>query len=62
VIRAGHLTRSERVEDTLLFSYSEDCPSENAVSLTMPVRTDQYDAAHNPNSASRSPRKTSMRF
>jgi serine/threonine-protein kinase HipA len=43
-MRAGRLTRSARLEDTLLFSYSADCPPENAVSLTMPVRTDQYDA------------------
>jgi serine/threonine-protein kinase HipA len=44
VFRAGRITRSERLEDTLLFSYSEDCRPENAVSLTMPVRSDQYDA------------------
>lgn len=44
VSRAGHITRSERLEDTLLFSYRDDCRPENAVSLTMPVRSDQYDA------------------
>lgn len=42
--RAGRITRSERVEDTLLFSYADECLPQNAVSLTMPVRTDQYDA------------------
>jgi len=42
--RAGRITRSERLEDTLLFSYSDDCRPESAVSLTMPVRSDQYDA------------------
>ena len=42
--RAGRITRSERVEDTLLFFYSEECRPDNAVSLTMPVRSDQYDA------------------
>jgi serine/threonine-protein kinase HipA len=41
---AGRLTRSEREEDTILFTYGPDCPRENAVSLTMPVRVDQYDA------------------
>ena len=41
---AGRLTRSEREEDTILFTYDPDCPRENAVSLTMPVRADQYDA------------------
>jgi serine/threonine-protein kinase HipA len=41
---AGRLTRSEREEDTILFAYGENCPRENAVSLTMPVRADQYDA------------------
>lgn len=40
----GRLTRSEREEDTILFTYGPDCPRENAVSLTMPVRADQYDA------------------
>jgi serine/threonine-protein kinase HipA len=42
--RAGRITRSERVEDTLLFSYSDECRPDSAVSLTMPVRSDQYDA------------------
>jgi serine/threonine-protein kinase HipA len=42
--RVGRLTRSDREEDTILFTYDEDCSDENAVSLTMPVRVDQYDA------------------
>jgi serine/threonine-protein kinase HipA len=42
--RAGRLDRSEREEDTILFTYREDCPRDRAVSLTMPVRPDQYDA------------------
>jgi HipA-like protein len=42
--RAGRLARSDREEDTILFGYGEDCSPENAVSLTMPVRVDQYDA------------------
>src|SRR5215475_391079 len=42
--RAGRLDRSEREEDTILFSYREQCPRELAVSLTMPIRPDQYDA------------------
>ena len=41
---SGRLTRSQREEDTILFTYGTDCPRENAVSLTMPVRADQYDA------------------
>lgn len=42
--RAGRLDRSEREEDTILFTYRHDCPRDAAVSLTMPVRPDQYDA------------------
>ncbi len=42
--RAGRLTRSDRQEDTILFGYGDGCPAEDAVSLTMPVRVDQYDA------------------
>jgi serine/threonine-protein kinase HipA len=41
---AGRLDRSEREEDTILFTYREDCSRDRAVSLTMPVRPDQYDA------------------
>jgi len=44
VERAGRLDRSEREEDTILFTYREDCPRDAAVSVTMPVRPDQYDA------------------
>lgn len=43
--RAGRLNRSDREPDTILFSYREDCHAEQAVSLTMPVRADQYDAS-----------------
>ena len=42
--RTGRLDRSGREEDTILFTYSEGCPRDQAVSLTMPVRPDQYDA------------------
>jgi serine/threonine-protein kinase HipA len=41
---AGRLDRSEREEDTILFTYRNDCPRDGAVSLSMPVRADQYDA------------------
>lgn len=41
---AGRLARSDRDEDTILFTYRNDCLPRNAVSLTMPVRADQYDA------------------
>ena len=41
---AGRLDRSESEEDTILFTYRHDCPRNSAVSLTMPVRPDQYDA------------------
>lgn len=40
----GALTRSDVEEDTFLFGYRETTPAENAVSLTMPVRADQYDS------------------
>jgi serine/threonine-protein kinase HipA len=43
-VLAGRLNRSEREEDTILFTYRDACPAGNAVSLTMPVRVDQYDA------------------
>jgi serine/threonine-protein kinase HipA len=43
--RAGRLSRSDREPDTILFSYGEGCLPVEAVSLTMPVRADQYDAA-----------------
>ena len=42
--RAGRLDRSGREEDTILFTYREGRPRDQAVSLTMPVRPDQYDA------------------
>jgi serine/threonine-protein kinase HipA len=41
---SGVLDRSDREEDAILFTYAKDCPAQNAVSLTMPVRADQYDA------------------
>lgn len=43
-VLAGRLIRSEREADTILFGYREGCAKEHAVSLTMPVRPDQYDA------------------
>ncbi|HEV2442780.1 MAG TPA: HipA N-terminal domain-containing protein, partial [Steroidobacteraceae bacterium] len=42
---AGRLERSEREPDTVLFTYQDRCLPERAVSLTMPVRADQYDAS-----------------
>lgn len=42
---AGRLERSDRELDTVLFTYAQRCPASQAVSLTMPVRTDQYDAS-----------------
>lgn len=42
--RAGRLDRSDREEDEILFFYRPGCRAESAVSLTMPVRTDPYDA------------------
>ena len=43
-VRAGRLDRSEREQGTILFTYRDECRSEDAVSLTMPLRADQYDA------------------
>lgn len=40
----GALTRSDRESDAFLFGYRDGIPPENAVSLTMPVRADQYDS------------------
>jgi len=40
----GTLTRSDVEQDTILFGYREGTPPENAVSLTMPIRADQYDS------------------
>lgn len=40
----GSLTRSDIEPDTFLFGYREGAQPENAVSLTMPVRADQYDS------------------
>lgn len=40
----GSLTRSDIEPDMFLFGYREDAQPENAVSLTMPVRADQYDS------------------
>lgn len=42
---SGRLERSGREPDSMLFTYAEHRLPERAVSLTMPVRTDQYDAA-----------------
>jgi serine/threonine-protein kinase HipA len=42
--RVGRLDRSDLEEDEILFIYRPDCPAHSAVSLTMPVRTDPYDA------------------
>ena len=41
---AGVLTRSDLDDDTFLFGYREHCPDDHAVSLTMPVVSDQYDS------------------
>jgi serine/threonine-protein kinase HipA len=41
---SGLLSRSEIAADTFLFGYAPDCRTEDAVSLTMPVVRDQYDA------------------
>lgn len=43
--RTGRLDRSDRESDTILFSYGQNCLPADAVSLTMPVRRDQYDAS-----------------
>ena len=42
--RSGRLDRSDREEDTVLFTYRKGCPVEAAISVTMPVRVDQYDS------------------
>lgn len=41
---AGVLTRSDLEEDSTLFTYLQGTPDPDAVSLTMPIRADQYDA------------------
>jgi serine/threonine-protein kinase HipA len=41
---AGKLVRSDAEEDTILFGYLDGTPPPNAVSLTMPIRSDQYDS------------------
>jgi serine/threonine-protein kinase HipA len=43
-VRVGRLDRSDVEEDEILFTYISDCTPQLAVSLTMPVRVDQYDA------------------
>lgn len=43
-VHAGVLERSDREADTILFSYRRGCRAEDAVSVTMPVRADQYDS------------------
>lgn len=40
----GSLARSDLEADTFLFGYRDGTPPEDAVSLTMPVRADQYDS------------------
>jgi serine/threonine-protein kinase HipA len=40
----GRLVRSDVEADTILFSYRVGTAAANAVSLTMPIRADQYDA------------------
>lgn len=40
----GLLTRSDVDEDTTLFGYRQGVAAAGAVSLTMPIRADQYDA------------------
>lgn len=40
----GALVRSDVEEDTILFGYRDAVAAEHAVSLSMPVRVDQYDA------------------
>lgn len=40
----GTLGRSEVEDDTFVFGYSDGCPMEDAVSLTMPIVRDQYDS------------------
>jgi serine/threonine-protein kinase HipA len=41
---AGTLARSDVEQDTILFGYRENTPPPSAVSLTMPIRSDQYDS------------------
>jgi serine/threonine-protein kinase HipA len=43
-VRVGRLDRSDVEEDEILFTYISDCTPHRAVSLTMPVRVDQYVA------------------
>jgi serine/threonine-protein kinase HipA len=40
----GSLTHSDREEDIILFSYRQRTRAQDAVSVTMPVRADQYDS------------------
>lgn len=40
----GRLVRSDVEDDTLLFGYRDGTAPANAVSLTMPIRADQYDS------------------
>lgn len=40
----GAIARSDVEADTFLFGYRDDCPPEDAVSLTMPVVRDQYES------------------
>jgi serine/threonine-protein kinase HipA len=40
----GMLTRSDVDDDTFLFGYRADAAAKDAVSLTMPIRADQYDS------------------
>ncbi|MDP2828356.1 MAG: type II toxin-antitoxin system HipA family toxin [Sulfuricellaceae bacterium] len=41
---AGVISRSEQEPDTFLFTYDVSCKKDGAVSLTMPVMSDQYDS------------------
>jgi serine/threonine-protein kinase HipA len=43
-VLAGRLERSDRDENTSLFTYDGNCTATSAVSITMPVRADQYDS------------------
>jgi len=43
-VPTGSLTRSDREPDKILFGYQPDLPPQDAVSVTMPVRVDQYDS------------------
>jgi hypothetical protein len=45
---AGSLTHSDREADKILFSYRQSAHPEDAVSVTMPVRADQYDRSRYP--------------